>query len=430
MLSRDQIANAAIAAAFAHEPATAVRVQDVVQQIFATLDAQGCRGCGMPVADAPPHCSACLAEAAAAEAEGSALTIHLHEAIPEGLPEVIADSDKPFARVGYYSEPGESDAGIPPLCGWFLLPDQEGTLLADLIGLYNRIPVLPESLLLFEREVHRIESEAQHAAATEGGAGTDNGSLTARYRAAIERRTQRAVIERLRDAMKVSNDSPLLHQQQALVGEWVTRAFGTTCAANLRERVARVLEEAMELAQAEGLSLPEALTLATYVFGRPLGEPDQEVGGVMVTLLAYAAVRTVRLGYLRGRFRGDVGDGGHALHPSYRAMAEANGVRADHPALSECRSPYSEEQKPVNGRTEMNNAEQHQFPVNEVIAWRSPSDLPDDDTTVLAESVQQSCSEITSCGKPMAQDGAKQHLGGPLKRRVVPLAEARSNTHD
>lgn len=30
-------------------------------------------------------------------------------------------------------------------------------------------------------------------------------------------------------------------------------------------------------------------------------------------------------------------DGGHELHPSYRAMAEANGVPADHPALRRCR---------------------------------------------------------------------------------------------
>jgi hypothetical protein len=32
-----------------------------------------------------------------------------------------------------------------------------------------------------------------------------------------------------------------------------------------------------------------------------------------------------------------VDDGGHALHPSYRAMAEANGVPADDPALAPCR---------------------------------------------------------------------------------------------
>lgn len=32
-----------------------------------------------------------------------------------------------------------------------------------------------------------------------------------------------------------------------------------------------------------------------------------------------------------------VGDGGHPLHPSYRAMAEANGVAPDDPVLAWCR---------------------------------------------------------------------------------------------
>lgn len=45
---------------------------------------------------------------------------------------------------------------------------------------------------------------------------------------------------------------------------------------------------------------------------------------------------------LAARLRGllsvdDISDGGHELYPSYRAMAEANGVPADHPALVECR---------------------------------------------------------------------------------------------
>jgi hypothetical protein len=45
---------------------------------------------------------------------------------------------------------------------------------------------------------------------------------------------------------------------------------------------------------------------------------------------------------LGARLRGllaveNVTDGGHELYPSYRAMAEANGVPPDHPALAECR---------------------------------------------------------------------------------------------
>lgn len=45
---------------------------------------------------------------------------------------------------------------------------------------------------------------------------------------------------------------------------------------------------------------------------------------------------SVRMQRLRGRML-DVQDGGHALHEGYREMAVANGVKADHEALRDCR---------------------------------------------------------------------------------------------
>lgn len=45
----------------------------------------------------------------------------------------------------------------------------------------------------------------------------------------------------------------------------------------------------------------------------------------------------VRIGYAAGRFKNDVSDGGHELHDSYRAMAAANGVPPDDPAIEKCR---------------------------------------------------------------------------------------------
>lgn len=48
---------------------------------------------------------------------------------------------------------------------------------------------------------------------------------------------------------------------------------------------------------------------------------------------------SVRLGRMTGKFEEEVTDGGHELHASYRAMAEANGVPADHPSLALCRGP-------------------------------------------------------------------------------------------
>jgi NTP pyrophosphatase (non-canonical NTP hydrolase) len=57
----------------------------------------------------------------------------------------------------------------------------------------------------------------------------------------------------------------------------------------------RFLEEALELAQAEGMTEEEARRVAAYVWGRPVGETGQEVGGVMVTLAAFCHRREIDL---------------------------------------------------------------------------------------------------------------------------------------
>lgn len=56
------------------------------------------------------------------------------------------------------------------------------------------------------------------------------------------------------------------------------------------ERGRRFLEEAMELAQVVGVSREDAEQLAKYVWGRPVGELPQEIGGVMHTLMVLAEV--------------------------------------------------------------------------------------------------------------------------------------------
>lgn len=79
--------------------------------------------------------------------------------------------------------------------------------------------------------------------------------------------------------------------QQARVAEWVRTRFGESVLADLRERAARVLEEALELAQAEGLPRGDVLALAQHVYSKEPGEPQQEAAGVGVTLKAYAAAK-------------------------------------------------------------------------------------------------------------------------------------------
>jgi hypothetical protein len=73
---------------------------------------------------------------------------------------------------------------------------------------------------------------------------------------------------------------------QERVDSWMFDCFGAAIAKDKRERNHRFLEEALELVQACGATREEALQLVDYVYGRPVGEQRQEVGGVMVTLAA------------------------------------------------------------------------------------------------------------------------------------------------
>jgi hypothetical protein len=73
---------------------------------------------------------------------------------------------------------------------------------------------------------------------------------------------------------------------QARVDDWMQACFGPAIGADRQERNRRFLEEALELVQAHDCSADEAHQLVDYVFSRPVGEPRQENGGVMVTLAA------------------------------------------------------------------------------------------------------------------------------------------------
>jgi len=67
---------------------------------------------------------------------------------------------------------------------------------------------------------------------------------------------------------------------------WIRECFGEESASSKKERVLRFIEEALELAQAAGLSQGECLTMVDYVFSRSVGEPKQETGGTVVCLAA------------------------------------------------------------------------------------------------------------------------------------------------
>lgn len=73
---------------------------------------------------------------------------------------------------------------------------------------------------------------------------------------------------------------------QARVKPWLLECFGEVIAGDREERNHRFLEESLELVQSLGCTASEAHQLVDYVYGRPWGDPFQEVGGVMVTLAA------------------------------------------------------------------------------------------------------------------------------------------------
>ncbi len=80
--------------------------------------------------------------------------------------------------------------------------------------------------------------------------------------------------------------APVPESFQSRVLPWMHACFGEAISRDTVERNHRFLEESIELVQACGCTQGEAHQLVDYVFGRPTGEPLQEVGGVMVTLAA------------------------------------------------------------------------------------------------------------------------------------------------
>lgn len=71
---------------------------------------------------------------------------------------------------------------------------------------------------------------------------------------------------------------------QARVDDWLQACFSEGDGKHKAERTHRFLEESLELAQANECSREDALALVNYVYSRPVGLPELEVGGVMVTM--------------------------------------------------------------------------------------------------------------------------------------------------
>ncbi|MCZ7861910.1 hypothetical protein O9X98_11025 [Agrobacterium salinitolerans] len=77
---------------------------------------------------------------------------------------------------------------------------------------------------------------------------------------------------------------------QARVRPWLVACFTEDFDTEEHAREARFIEEAIELFQAKGRSFEELISVAKYVYSRPVGDVHQEVGGVMTTLAALCIV--------------------------------------------------------------------------------------------------------------------------------------------
>ena len=76
-----------------------------------------------------------------------------------------------------------------------------------------------------------------------------------------------------------------LSELESRIVRWITSSFGWELFRNRHERGRRFLEEVVELNQAMGVSHEDALRIVNHVYSRPVGQIDQEMGGVGITLL-------------------------------------------------------------------------------------------------------------------------------------------------
>ena len=82
---------------------------------------------------------------------------------------------------------------------------------------------------------------------------------------------------------------------QEQVEDWLEACFPRKVRSDRAERTHRFLEEALELAQANGCSRDDAIALVNYVYDRPTGIPALEAGGVMVTLAALCSASEINM---------------------------------------------------------------------------------------------------------------------------------------
>lgn len=77
--------------------------------------------------------------------------------------------------------------------------------------------------------------------------------------------------------------------------KWAYACLGKYFVYNQSERAYRFFEEAVELMQAANIPRSHIDQIVNYVYERPKGEIDQEVGGVMLTLACLCEAHEIEL---------------------------------------------------------------------------------------------------------------------------------------
>jgi NTP pyrophosphatase (non-canonical NTP hydrolase) len=72
--------------------------------------------------------------------------------------------------------------------------------------------------------------------------------------------------------------------------DWAIRSFGKDHVYDMPVRVLRLVEEVVELAQAHDIPYSQLHRLIDIVYDRPRGDPEQEIGGVMMVATLFCAV--------------------------------------------------------------------------------------------------------------------------------------------
>lgn len=78
--------------------------------------------------------------------------------------------------------------------------------------------------------------------------------------------------------------------EKTRVKSWLRKVFGPEVLTDVEERGLRFGEESLELIQSLGITREQAEALVKQVYDKPIGQPDQEMGGTLVTLAALCVV--------------------------------------------------------------------------------------------------------------------------------------------